>query len=121
MTIHILAAVAEHEALLISQRTKAALAAAKARGVVLGGDRGKIAGEALKGQKASAAKRGRAALDRAHDLQPVIRAAKKDGAVTLRQIADALNSKGLTSPRGGGWSAAQVRRVLRRLEAKMKA
>ena len=114
LTIHILAAVAEHEATMISARTKAALGAAKARGVVLGGNRGNIAGEALKGARASAGKRGQKASERASDLMPVIKAARSDGAATLRQIAEVLNKKGIKSARGGEWSAVQVKRVLAR-------
>lgn len=97
---------------MISARTKAALGAAKARGVVLGGDRGNIAAEAVKGAKASAVKRGAKAANRASDLLPVIRTAQANGASSLRQIAEVLNSKGLTTARGGEWSAVQVQRVM---------
>jgi DNA invertase Pin-like site-specific DNA recombinase len=114
LTIHILAAVAEHEATMISARTKAALGAAKARGVSLGGNRGNIAGEALKGAKVSALKRGTKAAIRARDLLPVIRSAQLDGASSLRQIAEVLNTREIRTARGGEWSAVQVRRVLRR-------
>lgn len=113
LTVHILAAVAEHEATMISARTKAALAAAKVRGVSLGGDRGNIAGEAKKGAKASALKRTTKAADRRSDLIPVIRFAQASGANSLRKIASALSSQGLRAPRGGEWSAVQVARVIR--------
>jgi DNA invertase Pin-like site-specific DNA recombinase len=114
LTIHILAAVAEHEAEMISQRTKAALAAAKARGVVLGGDRGNIASEARKGAKASREVRSAVAEKRAADLLPVIRHIQGAGASSLRDIAAELNEKGIPTPRGGDWSAVQVSRVLSR-------
>jgi DNA invertase Pin-like site-specific DNA recombinase len=114
LTIHILAAVAEHEAAMISARTKAALGAAKARGVVLGGDRGNIAALARVGAKVSAAKRSAKASNRAHDLLPVIRSAQASGASSLRQIADVLNERGIKTARGGDWSAVQVQRVLSR-------
>ncbi len=114
LTIHILAAVAEHEASTISARTKAALAAAKARGVVLGGDRGNIAGEASKGARMSAAKRVATAAKRAEDLLPVIRSAQGDGAASLRQVATVLNERGIVTARGGQWTATQVQRVLAR-------
>ena len=114
LTVHILAAVAEHEAAMISTRTKAALAAAKARGVKLGGDRGNIAGESRKGQRASAAKRSALATDRAIDLLAVIRSAQANGATSLRQIAEVLNERGIVTARGGEWSAVQVARVLAR-------
>lgn len=117
LTIHILAAVAEHEASMISARTKAALGAAKARGVVLGGNRGNIAGESRKGNRISAAKRGAMATARANDLLPVIRAAQANGASSLRQIADALNGKEIKTARGGEWSAVQVARILEREKA----
>lgn len=114
LTIHILAAVAEHEASMISARTKAALGAAKARGVTLGGNRGNIAGEALKGANASALKRAVRAANRASDLMPVIRSAQIGGASSLRQIAGVLNIRGIKTARGGKWSAVQVQRVLAR-------
>jgi DNA invertase Pin-like site-specific DNA recombinase len=113
LTVHILAAVAEHEAAMISQRTKAALGAAKARGVVLGGDRGNIAAEAHRGAAVSAVKRGAKAAARSSDLMPTIRRAQAKGAASLRQIAAVLNDLDLKTARGGKWSATQVQRILR--------
>jgi DNA invertase Pin-like site-specific DNA recombinase len=113
LTIHVLAAVAEYEASAISARTKAALAAAKARGVRLGGDRGGvIASQAEKGNKASAAVRSAKAEKRASDLLPVIEQIRKDGATSLRQIAGQLNELSIPAARGGEWSAVQVQRIL---------
>lgn len=112
LTIHILAAVAEHEAEAISARTKAALAAARARGVVLGGNRGNIAREAQKGAQASAVVRSEAAAKRAGDLLPAIRFAQSKGASSLRDIAAVLNEGGIPAARGGSWSAVQVQRVM---------
>ena len=115
LTIHILAAVAEHEALMISARTKAALAAARARDVVLGGDRGNIASMAAKGNHASVEKRSANPMKRAVDLLPVIRRIQALGASSLREIAAALNDRDIpTSTRKGEWSAIQVSRVLSR-------
>jgi DNA invertase Pin-like site-specific DNA recombinase len=114
LTVHILAAVAEHEAAMISARTKAALAAAKARGVKLGGDRGNIAGEARKGCEASVKIRQTKAQKRAADLLPVIEAITAEGAEGPAQIAAALNQRGITAPRGGAWQVVQVQRVLNR-------
>jgi DNA invertase Pin-like site-specific DNA recombinase len=112
LTIHILAAVAEHEAAMISARTKAALAAVQARGVRLGGDRGNIAAEASRGAMVSAALRSAMAAKRAADLLPAIRYAQSHGASSLREIAAVLNESGIPAARGGQWSAVQVQRVL---------
>jgi DNA invertase Pin-like site-specific DNA recombinase len=83
---------------MISAGTKAALAAAKRRGVVC--------------VKASIKVRRGNAEKRASDLLPEIEAIRTEGATTLREIAAALNEKGITAPRGGEWSAVQVHRVL---------
>jgi DNA invertase Pin-like site-specific DNA recombinase len=113
LTVHILSAVAEHEAAMISSRTKAALQAAKARGVFLGGDRaGIIASQAAKGSAASAAVRRVQAAKHAADIMPSIQAARTAGAVSLREIAEYLNQHGEEAPKGGTWSATQVNRVL---------
>lgn len=112
MTINILAAVAENEAKVISARTKAALAAAKAKGRKLGGDRGNLAAVAAAGAAASIQKRADNARKRREDLLPVIEDIKAAGASSLGAIAAELNSRGIPAARGGRWSPVQVRRVL---------
>jgi DNA invertase Pin-like site-specific DNA recombinase len=116
LTVHILAAVAEHEASMISARTKAALEAAKARGAVLGGQRGsleRMRSMAAKGTRVSAAVRQKLAAKRRDDLLPVIEELRSSGAVSLRAVADGLNRAGLTTARGGQWTGTQVMRVSR--------
>jgi len=115
LTIHIMAAIAEHEAMMISDRTRAALAAAKARGKRLGGFRGR-AGTAADCAKARQAK-SLAAKARAIDIGPVIEDIRTTGAKSLRSIANELNGRGISAPRGGMWSAAQVRAVIARIPA----
>jgi DNA invertase Pin-like site-specific DNA recombinase len=110
LTIHILAAVAEHEARMISDRTRTALAVAKARGTVLGGFRGR-AGTCTDLAKARAIRTAKA-LERATDLASTIEELRLDGAHSLRSIAAGLNARGIVAARGGQWSAAQVRNVI---------
>jgi DNA invertase Pin-like site-specific DNA recombinase len=113
LTVHILAAVAEHEAEMISARTKAALAAAQRKGTVLGGDRGNCHLIYKKGNRASAKVRSEQAAARAADLLPIIDALKAEGCASLREIAAGLNQRGIpTARRNGEWSAVQVMRVL---------
>lgn len=109
LTVGIMALVADEERRAISSRTKAALAAAKARGIVLGGDRGAVltAEAKAKGVEVRVAK----ANDRAADLLPIIAEIRAAGASSLRQVADALNAKGIPTAKGGRWSAVQVKRV----------
>jgi DNA invertase Pin-like site-specific DNA recombinase len=116
LTIHIMAAMAEHEAEMISTRTKLALAAAKRKGTVLGGDRGNCQAIYRKGNKASAKVRSEQAQRFAADLVPVIAELRSQGAVSLRDIAAGLNQRGITTTRGGEWSAVQVSRVLVSIE-----
>jgi DNA invertase Pin-like site-specific DNA recombinase len=108
-----MAAVAELEAGLIGDRTRKALAAAKARGVKLGNpgnlknaDTGRANGRAARTKKAKA---------RTADLAPIIADLQAVGAMSLRQIAAGLNARGIRTPRGGEWSAVQVSRVLDQL------
>ena len=110
MTVGIMAVVAEEEARMISARTKAALAAAKARGVKLGGDRGAVL--SAKARALGKAVRVEKAKRRAADLLPVIIEVRVAGAKTLQTIADALNNRSISAPRGGQWAPGQVRRLL---------
>jgi DNA invertase Pin-like site-specific DNA recombinase len=114
LTIHILAAVAEHEAKMISERTRAALAGAKAKGTKLGGYRGTTL--TAKAREAGCKVRTARAVSRAADLAPTIEALQASGVSTLRGIAAALNESAIPTPRRQGvWQAVQVARVLARL------
>jgi len=101
---------AEHERRMISERTKAALAAAKRRGVKLGGDRGArlTAKQRALGRAALQAK----AHARAADLAPTIKELQAAGYESLRAIAAGLEERGIPAARGGKWSAVQVARLL---------
>ena len=106
--LHLFAALAEKERALISARTKAALAAAKARGTKLGNPRLAIA-------QPMGAAAGRAKAARfAERVMPAIREAQASGATSLRQIAAALNARGIPTAREGAWAATQVRDILAR-------
>jgi DNA invertase Pin-like site-specific DNA recombinase len=106
--LHLFAALAEKERSMIAVRTKAALAAAKARGVVLGGP--KLA----EARKLAAASNKAQADQSAANALPVIREIRRAGATSLHQIADALNTRGIATPRGGKWYAKSVSNVLAR-------
>jgi DNA invertase Pin-like site-specific DNA recombinase len=124
LTIHILAAVAEAEAVAISERTKAALAAAKARGVKLGSARPghwngredrRLAGTKLAAKAAAEANK-RAAVEAYADLLPIVGAMRAKGR-SLQQIANWLNTMGHSTRRDKQWSPTQVARVLSKAES----
>jgi len=105
MMLQMLAVFAEHERRLIGERTKAALAAAKARGVKLGTN-----GAVL------AARHKNEARARAESLRVYIDQIQADGITTFRGIAEALNNRSVRAPGGGLWYGASVRRVLQKLQ-----
>lgn len=106
----LMAAVAELEAGLISQRTKAALAAAKARGKKLGNPHLLMRG--------AGPARKRQARAKAREIIPYIRAAEKAGCNTLQEKADALTARGVKTPNGGStWAPEQIRRALQQAQA----
>lgn len=111
--VGIMAVIAQHEAQAISDRTRAALAAAKRRGVRLGNPHLK-AGTKASARAASVAAQV-AAKGRAEELRDVVEAARTSGCVSLRDIAAHLNGLGIRTPRGGDWAAASVLRLQRQL------
>jgi DNA invertase Pin-like site-specific DNA recombinase len=117
LTVHILAAVAEDEARRISERTKAALAAYKARGGKLGAARPecrKLTPElAATGRRAGARTNRDAAAAAYADLAPLMARLRAEGK-SLRQIAVALNAEGHATRQGKPWGPMQVRRALTR-------
>jgi len=127
LSVHIMASMAEHEAKAISERTRVALAAAKAQGTVLGGLRTRkdgtpwdLASVASKGS-AEGVKVRRQNRDRfISDILPMIEEKQRQGATSLREIAAALNAEGAPAPRGGEWSSVQVMRLLKAAQEKEK-
>lgn len=105
--LHIFAALAEKERALISQRTKAALAQAKARGVRLGNPRLEEVRNRVNRNLVEAAER-QAAI-----VLPVIKPLL-DGGMSLRAIARELTARGVPTARGGQWSAVQVSDIVKR-------
>lgn len=103
LNIHIYAAISEYEGELISERTKAALQALKKRGAKLGSPTPEI----------GAAKAGEAVArdaDRfADNVTPLIQDLRRKGLSTYREIAEALNARGVPTARGGAWFASTVR------------
>lgn len=116
LTIHIMAAMAQHERKMISERTKAALKAAKAKGRVLGNPCIADARALRKsGRDMSMATRVRvrASVERAGKVFRTFSAARSAGARTLRELAGYLNTQtSIRTPRGALWTAAAVSRVL---------
>lgn len=106
LMIHILAAFAEHERTLISERTKSALAAAKARGVQLGRN-----GSVL------ALKHRERAAQFAETLRADVALARAGGARTLTELCTALNSAGRTTREGRPWTPGTMWRLVFRLDA----
>jgi DNA invertase Pin-like site-specific DNA recombinase len=113
LTIHVLAAVAEHEREMISARTKAAMAAAKSRGVRFGNPNGARALRAAgKGNAAAnAAQLANIAAGRGRIL-PIIAAIRATGVTPARQIALELERRGIRTPRGGRWRGSMVLAVI---------
>jgi DNA invertase Pin-like site-specific DNA recombinase len=110
--LHLYAAMAENERRLISERTKAALVAKNAAGAALGNPV----------NLAEAGYLGRVTLiesadDLAHSPAPVLRAVRSEGATTLRSVAQALNRRGIESPRGGTWYPSSVANLLSRSDS----
>ena len=105
--LHLYAALAEKERSLISQRTRAALAAKKAQGAKLG-NRTNLADAQAKGQAANGAQADRHAAN----VLPIIREIQGAGVVTLAGIANVLNALGVRTARGGRWHSSTVRNAL---------
>ena len=106
LTIHILAAVAEHEREMISQRTKAALQAAKARGAKLGSP----------DPKKGAAVRSRVLREKADrfaaNTLPVIRGLQAEGVTSYKALARVLNARGIPTANRRKWYGTTVKNLL---------
>jgi DNA invertase Pin-like site-specific DNA recombinase len=119
--LHIMAAVAEQEGRAISERTKAALAAAKARGVKLGWSMIARKGQQREASRKGAVKNTQNANQHAANVLPIISQIAANGA-SLRQIADELNTRSIKTARGGRWYAGTVRNIMaRKKEAEVQA
>jgi len=105
LTLHILAAVAEHERHMIADRTRAALQAAKARGIRLGQNGADRLAPAYRS----------AAMVRARHLAPVLAELKSTG-MSARQMAAELTARDIPTPTGARWHAQTVIRVLQRAD-----
>jgi DNA invertase Pin-like site-specific DNA recombinase len=112
-TLHIMAAMAEQEREMISHRTKVALAAARERGVVLGGRRVgcRIEDHSEAGRVRSLEVRRTSARQRAIECLSIVEDIRRAGVTSLRGISQEMNARSIAAPRGGQWSPAQIARL----------
>jgi len=110
--LHIYAALAEKERRLISERTRAALAARKAQGAALGNRSNAAEAAALGGQVQTSEAEAFAA-----NVLPIIEALRASGIRDLRGLASALNRRGVRTARGGRWHVSNVKNLVDRLGA----
>ncbi len=113
MTVGVMAVVAQHEREAISHRTKAALAAAKARGKSLGGFRARAPNIAKYQRKGVEAVR-QNALQAAEERRETIEALQQEN-ISLNAMAERLNADSVRTSRGGRWTATAVKRTIARL------
>lgn len=113
LTLHLMAAMAEYEAAAISERTKAALSAAKTRGVRLGNPNGAahLAAGCKLAARLSARARSTAAVDRALGLAPILVEMRRSGFTSASALARELNRRGVPPPVGSIWYPQQIRRI----------
>jgi DNA invertase Pin-like site-specific DNA recombinase len=120
LLLHVMAAVAEFEARAISDRTIAALSAAKARGVALGA-RNPASRNLTQEHRVKGAQRAKEAAQSAYEtILPHMRALREQG-MGYHSIAKRLNDEGHPTRLGGSWTATQVQRVLERSSNNRKA
>jgi DNA invertase Pin-like site-specific DNA recombinase len=110
LTLHILAAVAQHEREMIAARTKAALQASKARGTRLGRNGAENLAPAYRA----------AAIERAKSFAPIIAECAAKG-MSARAIAREFEARKVSTPKGGAWHAATVLRIMKRLAGSDRA
>lgn len=107
LTVGVMAIFAEHEREMIAKRTREALQAAKARGTKLGNPR--ISEASALGAGVNKAR----ASEFAYNVMPIIEQIRRTGLSSLRQIAQALNDRGINTARGGRWGQQTVANVIR--------
>lgn len=112
LTLHIMAAMAQHERKMISERTKAGIAAAVALKGSRPGNRTNLREAQDKGNAAQIAQ----ADQFARNVAAIIREIRAAGVTTLRGIAAALTARGVKTARGGQWTPTAVSNVLHRVE-----
>lgn len=118
LTVDLLAVLAQHERRIISERTRAALQAAKRRGTKLGNPAHLDNRARRKGTRASAEVRTAQAIQEARDRAPIVAELREQGARSLRELAAGLNARGVPTSRGKEWTApAQVARLLARIDS----
>jgi DNA invertase Pin-like site-specific DNA recombinase len=108
LTLGVMAVLAQHEREIISARTRAALAARRARGLPLGTPRD-MSAHAARASALACAVNARKARSRAALVAPAIKSARAAGCASLRQVAEHLDELGITTPRGKSWTPTAVK------------